>query len=318
MLLLAVTLQTMKEYAWHSDRLAVLLPDCVMLLFAEVLVDWVGVSDLSTFVDRVVQLRGERVSPARERDLDRTRAPLELVLRTVSSYDEIVRVITMRYVRSTYDRGHLSRICLCRVTLRASVTFEWRNARMRSNNVLFRVFFFRKGETCVHHAFQRAAIYRLQGLYGESGLRYGADAPGNRLLGPVGLGRAPNGFHTSSTGRRHGSRFVYNADAVRETRQSDIALFGLSHSGGSSHTEQFDHPRQSVRHYVVARAKRERQHGREIYVGIVAESHQQRRHEEPEPRHGHPLQQRRQFEQRLFERRVSRIGGDAEIREASV
>jgi len=42
MLLLAVTLQTMKEYAWHSDRLAVLLPDCVMLLFAEVLVDWVS------------------------------------------------------------------------------------------------------------------------------------------------------------------------------------------------------------------------------------------------------------------------------------
>lgn len=46
MLLLAVTLQTMKEYAWHSDRLAVLLPDCVMLLFAEVLVDWVGVSGI--------------------------------------------------------------------------------------------------------------------------------------------------------------------------------------------------------------------------------------------------------------------------------
>lgn len=41
MLLLAVSLQTMKEYAWHSDRLAVLLPDCVMVLIAEVLVDWV-------------------------------------------------------------------------------------------------------------------------------------------------------------------------------------------------------------------------------------------------------------------------------------
>lgn len=41
MLLLAVSLQTMKEYAWHSDRLAVLLPDCVTLLLAEVLVDWV-------------------------------------------------------------------------------------------------------------------------------------------------------------------------------------------------------------------------------------------------------------------------------------
>ena len=41
MLLFAVVLQTMKEYAWKADRLAVLLPDCVMLLVAEVLVDWV-------------------------------------------------------------------------------------------------------------------------------------------------------------------------------------------------------------------------------------------------------------------------------------
>lgn len=44
MLLLAVSLQTMKEYAWHSDRLIVLLPDCVMLLLAEVLVDWVRIA----------------------------------------------------------------------------------------------------------------------------------------------------------------------------------------------------------------------------------------------------------------------------------
>ena len=41
MLLLAVTLQTMKEYAWRVDRLSILLPDCILLLFAEVLVDWV-------------------------------------------------------------------------------------------------------------------------------------------------------------------------------------------------------------------------------------------------------------------------------------
>lgn len=40
-LLFAVTLQTMKEYAWRTDRLAVLLPDCILLLLAEVLVDWV-------------------------------------------------------------------------------------------------------------------------------------------------------------------------------------------------------------------------------------------------------------------------------------
>lgn len=42
MLLLAVSLQTMKEYAWRADRLAVLLPDCICLLLAEVLVDWVN------------------------------------------------------------------------------------------------------------------------------------------------------------------------------------------------------------------------------------------------------------------------------------
>lgn len=40
-LLLAVSLQTMKEYAWKADRLAVLLPDCIFLLVAEVFVDWV-------------------------------------------------------------------------------------------------------------------------------------------------------------------------------------------------------------------------------------------------------------------------------------
>ena len=42
MLLLAVSLQTMKEYAWRSDRLAVLLPDCIFLLLAEVVVDSVN------------------------------------------------------------------------------------------------------------------------------------------------------------------------------------------------------------------------------------------------------------------------------------
>lgn len=44
MLLLAVSLQTMKEYAWRADRLAVLLPDCIFLLIAEVIVDWVRLS----------------------------------------------------------------------------------------------------------------------------------------------------------------------------------------------------------------------------------------------------------------------------------
>ncbi|EFN87546.1 Protein TAPT1-like protein [Harpegnathos saltator] len=53
MLLLAVSLQTMKEYAWHSDRLAVLLPDCALVLFAEVLVDWVK----HAFITRFNELR---------------------------------------------------------------------------------------------------------------------------------------------------------------------------------------------------------------------------------------------------------------------
>ncbi|EFN63552.1 Protein TAPT1-like protein [Camponotus floridanus] len=49
MLLLAVSLQTMKEYAWHSDRFAVLLPDCVLLLIAEILVDWVKHAFITRF-----------------------------------------------------------------------------------------------------------------------------------------------------------------------------------------------------------------------------------------------------------------------------
>ncbi|XP_012539544.1 protein TAPT1 homolog isoform X2 [Monomorium pharaonis] len=49
MLLLAVSLQTMKEYAWHSDRLAVLVPDCVILLLAEVVVDWLKHAFITRF-----------------------------------------------------------------------------------------------------------------------------------------------------------------------------------------------------------------------------------------------------------------------------
>lgn len=49
MLLLAVTLQTMKEYAWRADRLIVLLPDCIFLLVAEVLVDWVKHAFITRF-----------------------------------------------------------------------------------------------------------------------------------------------------------------------------------------------------------------------------------------------------------------------------
>ncbi|XP_054016110.1 protein TAPT1 homolog [Hylaeus anthracinus] len=53
MLLLAVNLQTMKEYAWKAERLAVLLPDCIILLFAEMLVDWVK----HAFITRFNELR---------------------------------------------------------------------------------------------------------------------------------------------------------------------------------------------------------------------------------------------------------------------
>ena len=53
MLLLAVNLQTMKEYAWKSERLAVLLPDCILLMLAELLVDWVK----HAFITRFNELR---------------------------------------------------------------------------------------------------------------------------------------------------------------------------------------------------------------------------------------------------------------------
>ncbi|XP_044001282.1 protein TAPT1 homolog isoform X2 [Aphidius gifuensis] len=53
MLLLAVSLQTMKEYGWKADRFAILLPDCVLLLIAEVLVDWIK----HAFITRFNELR---------------------------------------------------------------------------------------------------------------------------------------------------------------------------------------------------------------------------------------------------------------------
>ncbi|XP_046486256.1 protein TAPT1 homolog [Neodiprion pinetum] len=52
-LLLAVCLQTMKEYSWKADRLVILLPDCILVLVAEVLVDWVK----HAFITRFNELR---------------------------------------------------------------------------------------------------------------------------------------------------------------------------------------------------------------------------------------------------------------------
>lgn len=48
-LLFIVVLQTMKEYSWKSDRFWVLLPDCMMVLIAEIFVDWVKHAFITRF-----------------------------------------------------------------------------------------------------------------------------------------------------------------------------------------------------------------------------------------------------------------------------
>ncbi|XP_059488235.1 protein TAPT1 homolog [Neocloeon triangulifer] len=48
-LLFIVVLQTMKEYSWREERFWVLLPDCVMVLVAEVFVDWVKHAFITRF-----------------------------------------------------------------------------------------------------------------------------------------------------------------------------------------------------------------------------------------------------------------------------
>lgn len=48
-LLFIVALQTMREYAWKSERFWVLLPDCVIVLVAEVLVDWIKHAFITRF-----------------------------------------------------------------------------------------------------------------------------------------------------------------------------------------------------------------------------------------------------------------------------
>ncbi|XP_051176468.1 protein TAPT1 homolog isoform X1 [Leptopilina boulardi] len=85
-LLFAVTLQTMKEYAWRVDRLAVLLPDCIMLLIAEVAVDWVKHAFITRFNDLQSTVYTDyRVSL--EHDMSRTREafsdPSDLVARRI-------------------------------------------------------------------------------------------------------------------------------------------------------------------------------------------------------------------------------------------
>ncbi|KAH0554715.1 protein TAPT1 homolog [Cotesia glomerata] len=48
-LLVVVSLQTMREYAWKIDRLYILLPDCFALLAAEVVVDWIKHAFITRF-----------------------------------------------------------------------------------------------------------------------------------------------------------------------------------------------------------------------------------------------------------------------------
>ncbi|XP_021921300.1 protein TAPT1 homolog isoform X2 [Zootermopsis nevadensis] len=48
-LLFVVVLQTMKEYSWKEERFWILMPDCLMVLFAEVLVDWIKHAFITRF-----------------------------------------------------------------------------------------------------------------------------------------------------------------------------------------------------------------------------------------------------------------------------
>lgn len=48
-LLFIVVLQTMREYSWKVDRLWVLLPDCLIVLVAEMFVDWIKHAFITRF-----------------------------------------------------------------------------------------------------------------------------------------------------------------------------------------------------------------------------------------------------------------------------
>lgn len=56
-LLFIVVMQTMKEYSWKLERFWVLVPDCVMVIIAEVLVDWIK----HAFITRFNELQVEEV-----------------------------------------------------------------------------------------------------------------------------------------------------------------------------------------------------------------------------------------------------------------
>ncbi|KAJ8920409.1 hypothetical protein NQ315_005275 [Exocentrus adspersus] len=48
-LLFIVILQTMREYSWKSERFWILLPDCVLVLLAEMFVDWIKHAFITRF-----------------------------------------------------------------------------------------------------------------------------------------------------------------------------------------------------------------------------------------------------------------------------
>lgn len=50
-LLLVVVIQTMREYMWKEERFWVLIPDCLMVILAEVIVDWVKHAFITRFND---------------------------------------------------------------------------------------------------------------------------------------------------------------------------------------------------------------------------------------------------------------------------
>lgn len=48
-LLIIVIIQTLKEYNWSDDQLWILIPDCICILIAELLVDWVKHAFITRF-----------------------------------------------------------------------------------------------------------------------------------------------------------------------------------------------------------------------------------------------------------------------------
>uniref|UniRef100_A0A1B6D317 Protein TAPT1 homolog n=1 Tax=Clastoptera arizonana TaxID=38151 RepID=A0A1B6D317_9HEMI len=64
-LLSIVVLQTMKEYAWKEETLWVMVPDCLMVLISEIIVDWIKHAFITRFNELPVEVyRDYRLSLA--------------------------------------------------------------------------------------------------------------------------------------------------------------------------------------------------------------------------------------------------------------